>query len=100
MNKASERIYKKGEIHLSSNDVLYLYTDGVTEAQNSDDEFYSKERLEETLKLANVNEISVKDSVDYIRQSIDKFIDGAERSDDITILAAKILPSKGDNKED
>lgn len=92
--------YKKGEIHLSSNDVLYLYTDGVTEAQNSDDEFYSKERLEETLKLANVNEISVKDSVDYIRQSIDKFIDGAERSDDITILAAKILPSKGDNKED
>lgn len=56
---------------------MYLYTDGVTEAQNSDDEFYSKERLEETLKLANVNEISVKDSVDYIRQSIDKFIDGA-----------------------
>ena len=45
--------YRKNELQLEPGDVLYLYTDGVTEANNSGNELYSEERL---LSLLNAQE--------------------------------------------
>ncbi|MCL2663465.1 MAG: SpoIIE family protein phosphatase [Oscillospiraceae bacterium] len=80
--------YTEYEITLESGDVLYLYTDGVTEAMNPENELFSDPHLIETAnKYVN---ISVKELVAKIKEEVDIFADGAEQADDITMLALEI----------
>jgi len=84
--KTSE--YKETEIKLEPGDVLYLYTDGVTEAMNCKKELFGEQRL---LAALNAN----KDSDSYgllaaVKKEVDNFADGTEQADDITMLALKI----------
>jgi sigma-B regulation protein RsbU (phosphoserine phosphatase) len=67
---------------------LFLYTDGLTEARNPQRELYSSARLSETLRAAG----PVKDSrslVDKMEGEVDRFVDGAVQSDDLTMLAVR-----------
>lgn len=81
--------FKQETIHLHTNDILFLYTDGVTEAFNMKQELYSDGRL-----LKFLNSIAAIDSCQTIDTrviaSIDAFAGGAEQSDDITLLTIKI----------
>jgi serine phosphatase RsbU (regulator of sigma subunit) len=62
-----------------------LYTDGVTEAANNTNEFYGEERFEHF--LSTKKEAPVKEIIGEIKKELDVFTEGAEQSDDITILA-------------
>ena len=66
---------------------MLLYTDGVTEAENSDDAFYTAERLE--LLLRSAPTASAKALVEFVREDIRRFAAGAEQADDITLLAVR-----------
>jgi serine phosphatase RsbU (regulator of sigma subunit) len=80
--------YSEDEMVLSQGDVLYLYTDGVTEAMNPSEDLFSDERLLETInkhKSQNIMEL-----LSAIKDEIDHFADGAEQADDITMLALEI----------
>ena len=80
--------YREDEIVLGAGDVLYLYTDGVTEAMNSEHEMFSEERL---FTVANrYKDRSIRDLLSSINQEVKNFEDGMEQSDDITMLALKI----------
>ncbi len=75
-------------INFDTNDILFCYTDGVTEATSKTGELYNEERLEELLK----NERGELDTIiQSLVDELTKFAEGIEQSDDITILALKKL---------
>ena len=79
--------YERLSRQLDVGDMLYLYTDGVTEAMNTDEEMFGEDRLENTLyKYAQFNPRSVCVGV---RRAITDFTLDCEQSDDITMLAMK-----------
>ena len=80
-----DRTYGQGELALAAGDVLLVYTDGVTEAMDREDQLYSDERLVETLRSADSG--SADSVLAAVRDSVDRFADGAEQADDITIVA-------------
>ncbi len=77
--------YQSKRIKLLPGDSLFLFTDGVTEAFNTQDQLYGEERLETFLqsRLACPVEDVVKDSM----QEVSAFSAGMIQSDDITYLA-------------
>jgi phosphoserine phosphatase RsbU/P len=80
--------YKEKEITLKPGDVLYLYTDGVTEAMNGKKELFGEQRLVAALNADK--DYPPKELLSAVKREVDKFADGAEQADDITMLAIKI----------
>jgi len=76
--------YSVAEVRLNPGDRLVIYTDGVTEAQNAAGEFFGKKRLRETVS-ANAAE-PCQAIHDRIQEAVAAFTQGAEQSDDITLL--------------
>ena len=75
---------KNGSLILQPDSGMLLYTDGVTEAVNTDNELYGEKRLLKALK-------GTKDSceaVNTLKGSVNDFYSGREQFDDITILSA------------
>ena len=76
--------YKDESISLNDDDKLILYTDGITEANNINKEFYGEDRLVEViLKGKNLNS---KDTVKVIKNSVNDFAKNTEQFDDMTLL--------------
>jgi len=78
-------VYNEGRIAMESGDMLYLYTDGVTEAMNAKDRLFSEERL--TKKLASKSFREPKSSVTKMIDAVMAFAGDVEQADDITVLA-------------
>jgi len=74
-------------IELNEEDLLVLYTDGVTEAVNPQNQEFGRERLIELSK--QVNKGSAKQIVQKIRQGIEEFSEGRPFADDTTIVICK-----------
>ena len=81
--------YEETSLQLEHGDTLLLYTDGVTEAINPSEEEFTETRLEQTLK--KVSGQTCQQIIDTIKADVKTFADGAEQSDDITLLALKRL---------
>lgn len=80
-----ERVTKDFPMHMESGDCLLLYTDGVCEAVDKDDNEFSSNRLEdEFLKSAPMGAEAV---VDSIRQAVSLFVGDLPQMDDITLIA-------------
>jgi phosphoserine phosphatase RsbU/P len=84
-----DAVYGNGRLSLSPGDCIYLFTDGVTEAADLQDELFSEQRLESVLR-AGAN-LCTSDLVKAVSESIRGFIDGALPSDDVTMLALRRL---------
>jgi sigma-B regulation protein RsbU (phosphoserine phosphatase) len=84
--------YTEHEITLESGDVIYLYTDGVTEAMNQQGELFSEQRLAEILNKNR--DVSPKKLLRAVKTEIDNFCDGAKQTDDITMLALQITEDR------
>ena len=81
--------YRNGEVRLDPGDTLFLYTDGVTEAQNINDEEFGEERLD--AKLASLGEIAARDIVTTVVDDVRTFAGDAPQSDDITCIAMRFI---------
>ncbi|MBQ8869995.1 MAG: SpoIIE family protein phosphatase [Alphaproteobacteria bacterium] len=68
---------------LEPNDNILLYTDGITEAENSSFKFYGENRLLNVLKRAKDKP---EDNLNMILKDVKKFTKSAPQSDDITML--------------
>lgn len=80
--------YETFSIDCFTGDTLLLYTDGVTEAMNVDDELYGEDRL---LELANkCLTLHPHMLIEATRDDVAAWAKGAEQSDDITMLALEI----------
>lgn len=74
---------------LQPDDMIVMFTDGVTEAADKNDEFYDDERLERC--AASHPQVSAFQLKDIIHDDLRKFVGNAEQSDDITMLLLKCL---------
>ena len=75
------------QFKIEKNDVLLLYTDGVTESFDHKFEEYGTERLEEV--VLSCCHKSPKEIIDEIRKSVSKFTGGAPLRDDFTMVVLK-----------
>ena len=78
-------VYGEDRLQMDRGDTLILFTDGVTEAMNGDRELYGEARLEAL--LTDIAHENVNNLVNNVLESVRDFADGAEQSDDITLLA-------------
>lgn len=82
-----ESSYVEHEFKLEPGDCVLVYTDGVTEATDSDDNLYGEDRL---IKALNSEpDASPTDCIRNVKKSIDEFVGEAEQFDDITMLAIR-----------
>ncbi|MDH3592149.1 MAG: SpoIIE family protein phosphatase [Planctomycetota bacterium] len=80
--------YRAGETsHLAHGDVLFLYTDGVTEARSPDGDLLGEDRLESMLRDAA--EGSAEEIVATVRLAVRDWTAGGANDDDLTIVAVK-----------
>ena len=79
--------YKSQGVQLQPDDEIFLYTDGVSEAMKRDQSLFTAERLESSLTSAAG--LPVKDAVGKVLAEVGAFCDGAEQSDDITMMAIR-----------
>ena len=79
--------YTQQELTLSPGDMLFLCTDGVTEAMNESREMYGDARLLTCLQQAEASRHSCRELLANIRASLEEYVGDAEQSDDITMLA-------------
>jgi len=77
------------EVKLMKDDVLLLYTDGVSEALNLDFEEYTEERLESVAKTL-MNK-SADEILSGIKEDVQIFTQGNQQSDDITMIVIKVI---------
>lgn len=81
--------YSSTTATLRSGDRILLYTDGVNESMNPDRELFGTERLEEAF-ATTTNIPGSSEALAHIRSRIDRFTDGNEPHDDITMVMVTV----------
>ncbi len=81
--------FKESLIQLGPGDELFLYTDGVTEADNRRRELFGKDRLKSVLDQSKAT--SVVDRIGDVMKAVKTFAGDAPQADDITILGIRYL---------
>lgn len=79
--------YEGQETTISRNTMLYLFTDGVTEAENNNKELLGDDKLAAFLKMNASTDPGIL--IDLTFEEIKSHVNGAEQSDDITVMCIK-----------
>jgi len=79
--------YREHTLTLQKGDIVYLYTDGVTEAENAAKELYGEERLLRCFE--QIKNSAPEKVIETIKQSVEVFVNGADQFDDMTMLCFK-----------
>lgn len=78
-------VYTTATVSLGAGDMIFNYTDGVTEAMDKQGQFFTGATLADTLK--QTVGMSADQTVNTALAKIHEFASGAEQSDDITMMA-------------
>lgn len=81
--------YQLEEMSFKPGDIIYVYTDGITEAMNQNREQFSEERLLETLN--NIEEDELEFIERNIKKAVNDFSGDAPQYDDYTMIMLKYL---------
>ena len=79
--------YKAGCMTLDVGDMIFQYTDGVTEATNAENQLYGMERLEQVLN--RVKDKVPSEILPEVKKDIDIFVGETPQFDDITMLCVE-----------
>lgn len=79
-------------ITLSPGSTIFLYTDGLTEANNTEGQELGLERTKEVLTDCVERHLKPTDIVSTVTEAVHRFTMGAEQSDDLTMLAVRYMP--------
>lgn len=80
--------YESEIVRLKKDDVIILFTDGITEAKNKADEEFSDEKLEEAVPGFTGN--NAEQILKSIKEEVQSFVNGAVQSDDMTLVVLKV----------
>jgi len=81
--------YPEGSVTLNSGDVIVMFTDGVSEAMNVNEEDFTEQRLEEVLKNSRAS--SAEHIILDVRRALEVYTRGTPQSDDLTMLVLKAI---------
>ncbi len=81
--------YQEQEVAIKNDDAIFLYTDGLTEAENALQEQFGEGRMDEALRGRK----SSKEHLENIKKQVIDFVGDAPQSDDLTVLFIHYLPS-------
>jgi len=81
--------YTANELTLLPGDTLFLYTDGLTEAENIRKELFGERRALETAAISGT--LTASEQMERMQQAVHTFVDGAEQSDDLTMLVIRFM---------
>lgn len=87
--------YRKAELQLMPGDEIFLYTDGVTEAQNTASTLFGEDRL--LASLNGTQGMRVEDICRRVKADVDAFVGEADPFDDITMVAIRWNGDRGHN---
>ena len=79
--------YNEYELNLNPGDMIFLYTDGITETNDNYNGFYGEDRLKTTIN--NVKDKKLEKIVQTVKKDICEFCNSDERFDDMTMLIIK-----------
>ena len=83
--------YQEQETDLVYGEAIFLYTDGITEAEDNDHRLFGEERLKETLTKAKG---SAMDKLSKLKAAISSFVGKAHQSDDMTTMLITYMNDK------
>ena len=86
--------YNEDATTMAPGDTMFLYTDGITEAMNVDEQEFTEARLEAV--LADGHELPVDAVLTNVTSAVVEFAAGAEQSDDITCIVLRYDGEAGD----
>ncbi|MBO4463176.1 MAG: SpoIIE family protein phosphatase [Prevotella sp.] len=87
------------EAHIFTGTTIFLFTDGLTEAENASHAQFRMERVEETARQALAAQEQVpKQIIQRMGDAVHHFVGGAEQSDDLTMLAIQYIKQQRDIK--
>ena len=83
--------YEAQTIQLHQNDTLFLYTDGLTEAENKAHAQFGEERVMEVLRdeEGKMHGRSPREMIDTMLETVSEFVGDAQQSDDLTMLSIR-----------
>ena len=87
--------YVMQETTLSPESILFLYTDGLSEAKNEGRKQFGVKRIEKV--LSTCNDLQPKDILKKVTDAVHGFVKNAEQSDDLTMLAIRYTPKHYDS---
>ena len=87
-----EHEFHDNELVLSPGDVLFLYTDGITEACNAREEEFGEQRLDDL--LADGADAKMPDLIATVVDAVEEFAGGVAQFDDMTCLALRLHSNK------
>jgi sigma-B regulation protein RsbU (phosphoserine phosphatase) len=83
----SDGSYDSGRTTLQTGDLMFLYSDGVTEAANAADDFFGDDRLEAAAGTLTGSDAA--GAVSSIVAKVREFAEGHSQSDDITLVSLR-----------
>ena len=87
--------YTCQEAEIYPGTTIFLFTDGLTEAENANHDQFRMERIEEVAEdaLAHQNQ-EPKRLIELMTEAVHQFVAGAEQSDDLTMMAIQFMNKK------
>ena len=74
---------EQGEVDLETGDMILMCSDGITEAMNENDEIWDEAQLLEVVR--SCSGLPAKQMIEQVVLAVNKYANGAEQSDDITV---------------
>ncbi|MDO5133886.1 MAG: SpoIIE family protein phosphatase, partial [Eubacteriales bacterium] len=84
--------YREYELQLSPGDRIFVYTDGVPEAANAENQMFGTDRMIDALNTEP--DAGPEELLKNVRAAVDGFVRGAEQFDDLTMLALEYKGSR------
>jgi sigma-B regulation protein RsbU (phosphoserine phosphatase) len=84
--------YGMTETYMQPDSTIFLYTDGLTEAMNSEHKLFGIKRMEEV--LAACTDKHPQELLEAVSEAVHRYVGDAEQSDDLTMLAVRYTPQR------
>jgi sigma-B regulation protein RsbU (phosphoserine phosphatase) len=86
-----ESAYEEMTVQLESGDVLFMLTDGFTEAMNPHEEMFGAEKVEDAVRGSAIDGLSAEKIIERLTTSVRSYAAGAPQHDDMTIVVVRVL---------
>lgn len=85
------------ETLIAPHTTLFLYTDGLTEAEDADHHLFGEQRMMDVISQAHAEgKQTSEDLIDSMKQAVDAYVGDAEQSDDLTMLVIQYTKEQRD----